>query len=378
MIKENKVEIRVSTKNIKRFLDLKYECRINDRIFVDINHLSKNCHIKITAICDICGEEKIIPYQKYRLNKAKLNLYTCHKCSHIKNKKTCLERYGDENYVNKEKTKLTNIEKYGCVNVFQNEKIKDKIKKTNIEKYGVEFPQQNKEILSKSIKTTLIKYEKERPSQNKKVYDKIKNTKKEKYNDEYYNNQKKSKETLLKKYGINNVSMLPGHKESVRNYYNVKIQNKYNFIKCVDYEKWVYFGECEKKHSYSIDIDLYHNRLSHDITTCTVCYPEHSLTSDGERKLLQYIKDNYNGNVIENDRKILEGKELDIYLPELNLAFEYNGTYWHSEIFKDENYHVDKTKKCENKNIKLVHVWEKEWKENNDNIKKQIKDLLHA
>ena len=47
-------------------------------------------------------------------------------------------------------------------------------------------------------------------------------------------------------------------------------------------------------------------------------------------------------------RYLIPPKELDIYIPEKNLAIEYNGLHWHSEQFKDDaiNYHIDKTNEC--------------------------------
>ena len=60
--------------------------------------------------------------------------------------------------------------------------------------------------------------------------------------------------------------------------------------------------------------------------------------------------------------KNLEGQELDIVLPDLGLAFEYNGVYWHSEKFKDKNYHLNKTNTLkENIGYKLIHINSDEW-----------------
>lgn len=67
----------------------------------------------------------------------------------IKSKQTKLKNYGDENYTNREKAKLTNIEKYGAENPFASKIIQDKIKQTNLEKFGVENVSQNKEIQEK-------------------------------------------------------------------------------------------------------------------------------------------------------------------------------------------------------------------------------------
>jgi hypothetical protein len=52
------------------------------------------------------------------------------------------------------KRKQTNLTKYGCENVFQNEKIKENIKNLFIERYGVENPSQS-EIIKEKKKNTL-------------------------------------------------------------------------------------------------------------------------------------------------------------------------------------------------------------------------------
>jgi len=73
---------------------------------------------------------------------------------------------------------------------------------------------------------------------------------------------------------------------------------------------------------------------------------------------------------IQSDRTILSGKELDIYIPDHNLAIEFNGIYWHSESNgKDSSYHLDKTNICSSNGIQLLHIYDTEW---NDPIKKEI------
>lgn len=55
--------------------------------------------------------------------------------------------------------------------------------------------------------------------------------------------------------------------------------------------------------------------------------------------------------------------ELDIYVPSCNVAIEYNGTYWHSDKYKDKHYHSNKSMECRDKGIRLIHIWEYEWKD---------------
>ena len=102
--------------------------------------------------------------------------------------------------------------------------------------------------------------------------------------------------------------------------------------------------------------------------------------SKDETEIVEYIKEIYQGEILINCRNILnDNKELDIYLPDVGLAFEYNGIFWHNEINKPKNYHLDKTNECKKKNIHLIHIFEDEWK---NPIKKEIwksmiKNQLH-
>lgn len=63
-----------------------------------------------------------------------------------------------------------------------------------------------------------------------------------------------------------------------------------------------------------------------------------------------------NCKCLYNNRKILNGKELDIYFPKYLLAFEYNSFYWHRNRASDD-FH--KVKLCEDKNILLIQITEK-------------------
>ena len=67
--------------------------------------------------------------------------------------------------------------------------------------------------------------------------------------------------------------------------------------------------------------------------------------------------------IIIHDKKTISPLELDIYIPRRNIAIEYDGLVWHSEKFAD-NYktrHLDKTNLCNEKGIRLIHIFEDEW-----------------
>jgi hypothetical protein len=88
--------------------------------------------------------------------------------------------------------------------------------------------------------------------------------------------------------------------------------------------------------------------------------------------LLNFIKENYTGEVITNTKSVIYPLELDIYLPELKLSFEFNGLYWHSEEYKEKNYHLNKKIECLKKDIQLFHIWEDDW----DNKKSILKSMV--
>lgn len=64
-----------------------------------------------------------------------------------------------------------------------------------------------------------------------------------------------------------------------------------------------------------------------------------------------------------NVHSVLSNKrlELDIYIPSHNLAIECNGLYYHYYPVKDKDYHYNKSRLCEEKGIRLIHIWENEW-----------------
>ena len=96
--------------------------------------------------------------------------------------------------------------------------------------------------------------------------------------------------------------------------------------------------------------------------------------SKAEQEIADYLKQFV--NVEQSNKKELEGKELDIFIPELRLAIEFNGLYWHSDRFKDKNYHVNKLKMCKEKEIKLIQIFEDEWRHKKEIIKSRLLNLI--
>ena len=90
--------------------------------------------------------------------------------------------------------------------------------------------------------------------------------------------------------------------------------------------------------------------------------------------LCQYIDKE---KIVRRDRSVLGNLELDIFIPSLSIAIEYNGLRWHSEKFnKDKNYHLNKLKKCNEKGIKLIQIFEDEWTEHKELVLNKLKHIL--
>ena len=67
--------------------------------------------------------------------------------------------------------------------------------------------------------------------------------------------------------------------------------------------------------------------------------------------------------MIRNDRTIIKPFELDVYLPELSLAVEFNGLWWHSEEYVGRDRHRDKWRRCQEAGVRLLTVWEDDWRD---------------
>ena len=112
---------------------------------------------------------------------------------------------------------------------------------------------------------------------------------------------------------------------------------------------------------------------------CPNCHPLESgetTTSRIEKEMLAYIQTIYTGKIETNIREIIPPYEIDVYLPELKIGFEMNGVYWHSDKFKDRNYHLRKYLMSKEKGVRLYSIFEDDWKFNKEIVKNFIKTRL--
>jgi hypothetical protein len=97
-------------------------------------------------------------------------------------------------------------------------------------------------------------------------------------------------------------------------------------------------------------------------------------TSSQQISLENFVKQYYE---IQTAFKLPDGKEIDIFIPELNLGIEYNGNYYSTNIRIDENYHKNKTIIAKQNNIKLIHIFSPYWINKKEICKSKLLNILN-
>lgn len=106
---------------------------------------------------------------------------------------------------------------------------------------------------------------------------------------------------------------------------------------------------------------------------CPACS---SSRSKAETEIFDYVK-SLGFNVEQGNRKILDGLEIDAYVPDKKIGIEFNGLYWHSEANgKGKEYHLEKTEKAEKAGVKLLQVFEDEWLGGKEIVLSKIRHIL--
>ena len=352
-----------------------------------MNEAPKNPKYWIAKNCELCGKEfqGLISRNPRFCSGLCSSTFTANSPERIKKiKKTKLEKYGSETYVNPDKAKLTCMEKYGVDNAAKAEEVKKKIvenndytaiaKKTREKcrrEHGVEWISNIPEVKEKTKQTCLQKFGVNNPFQSPEVREKIKRTYKKKFGSMVDHPSKAETVKQLKTIAYRNSfyqTIITTHK---LNEVAVPLFTKDEYVntdRCHEYK-----FRCKKCNMEFMDhIDGGH------IPRCLTCHPLLQGHSNIEIEVSDYIKTIYSGEVVDGSRRILDsGLELDIYIPAKKLAIEIDGLYWHSEIAgKSKHYHLDKTVECEKNGIHLIHIFEDEWKNKPEIIKEKLKSKL--
>lgn len=294
------------------------------------------------------------------------------------------------------KAKNTCLERYGVTNAAKHQSIKDKVIQSNIQRFGVAHPIQNPEIMEKMKKTMLAKYGFENPNYVPELRKKSTETllKSWKDPDKKSSILQKSKDSYLSHYGVEHYSQTDMFKQDIVDAWNNsgrydKVKQKLlnladlydiEFLERLECGKQDYPFRC-KKCNYEGKLNTL-AFMCGKYYWCPVCHPRSGSSSKGEYDLFTHIDHNFPGmNCIHNSRRILDGKELDLYYPDKKLAIEYCGLMYHATKptgidggGQDEDYHINKYLKCRDRNIDLITLYENEWTSIDD--RKNIKDRI--
>ena len=237
---------------VKYYNDKGYNILSNKFNIIKIEDLSQSSHALIEVKCDMCEKIKHMPYREYFECLKSYNIYYCKPCSHVKEKNTCLERYGvkfplKDDIKVKEKSDNTMLERYGVKNIFELKSTQDKIRQTNLEKYGFEYTAFNIQIQEKTKQTCLKKYGTEYPLQNKEIIEKSKKSCIERYGVDNIlkckDIQQKIKNTLVSKGLIISTTDFELYKNDVRRITRMNSEELFNNWNGLDY----YTDECIKE-----------------------------------------------------------------------------------------------------------------------------------
>jgi len=286
---------------------------------------------------------------------------TCKVCSNFvkySKVKRGYSEYCSSGCVTKDKSILekrcrTMVDRYGYVKNFSSEKHRSVAQVAIEEKWGVDHPMKSQILI-----------------------DKLKNKHINKYGSHYTQTeeyQQKRKKTCIEKYGEDSHMKLPAFRDTIGNL-NRKLTDKIKDEIKHDYTS----GMAKQTLSEKYDISLSHMNKILTLMGLETDLPQNKINynkcwkSSAELELVHWLTEFYRGQILTSQRSLIWPYEVDIYLPEIKLAIEFNGTYWHSDIFKDRNYHKNKIEKLESIGIDCVMIFENIWNDRKDLIKSKL------
>lgn len=285
-----------------------------------------------------------------------------------KRKSTLLEKYGVSHPMEssefREKQKKTLLRNFGVDNPLKSKEIRDRVKKTNLEKYGSVCPLNNETVKLKSKKTLKDNYDVTIPMKSTVV-------------------KKRVQETNIEKYGSvspfgNKVVQRKSQVTSRERYWNLFVQLLTQKKLVPLFEKEDYINTFDKEFTYKClrcDSEVKTTEITVQRISCGCLKGRSSYEDDiAEWLTTQGISTiDKNKPFYENNKKKFE---IDVFLPDLYIGIEYNGLYWHSNLYIDKIYHQDKCIYFKNKGIRLIQIFENEWADKQDIVKSLIRNNL--
>lgn len=339
-------------------------CKICGKKFISKYGQSKDCGADHIAKCEICGQPFHISLRQFTDG-----VTTCSKkCTYQKSLNTHKRRTGhglglsDPNI--KAQVNGAVFAKYGVDNVMKSHFIQAKAKNTSLERYGKSSFTQTDEYRRKTIATNNRKYGKDWHAQTD-------------------SGKLQRRNTYLEKYGVDN----PGKLQQclATNMNDSKyVENLIQFHNDPTSFILKTFNSYPTLHQLSKVLGIRESSVGEIIHKCNISDMITYSYSIMEEDIQEFLRSLGINNIECNTFQHITPYELDLYLPEYNLAFECNPTYTHNSsigIFDDSpklpNYHKMKTDMCIKQGIHLFHIFGYEWEHKQDIIKSMIANLVH-
>lgn len=359
----------------------------------------------VDVVCDYCG----VSFQRKKHHIVALRKIipkdSCgsKECTVAKRAESTKQVHGEGCFKGKilEKARASNLAKYGVDNAAKVDFVKDKIKKTNIKRYGSESYLATEKCKSERKQKAIDLYGVDHFSKADATKEKAKKTSIDKYGDLFQRTddwKEKVKKTCLERYGVHSVGMVDEFKLKKEETMLEKYGGK-GPLSDPEIRKRAHIS---LKKKYGVDSALQSPLIIAKMKkTCVERYGfEHAMTDKNIRMKSMQSRIEKHGAMFSNFGKtqkhmtewlnskgfnfrsdvcILEGKELDLYDADQKLALEYCGLYWHNENSPEprtRSYHHDKWRRCREKGIQLITIFDDEWNTKGEICKSMILSKL--
>lgn len=321
--------------------------------------------------CLVCGEPvkwKSTEYATYCSRKCSANSKETQK----KKVRTVQDRFGVDNVSQSKMVHAKKVQSYldtlGVSSPLKSDKVKDKVKKTVRDRYGTDNVSKSADVRQKRSETF-----------------------KERYGETSIFRVNEFKERLreihMERRGVPNPGMDPEiikkiadtHSERYGKHYKQRHIPPESLQKLEDVEWLRHQHHTERKTFEEIgeELGVVHSTVAQRMQHIGIEGKRFS-RSRSERELVAYLKSIIpEDSITINDRTCIPPYELDIVIPNKNVAVEMNGLYWHSESQEpNHNYHKNKFELCRSANIRLVQIWGSEWSSKQNTVKAKLAVIL--
>ena len=198
--------------------------------------------------------------------------------------------------------------------------------------------------------------------------------------------QEKKKASFLTRYGVDTAVNIPHVKDKIKQPNLLKYGNYSGSVKWEENvqdklldEEWLAEQHHQRKKSHTQiakDLNISPSTVDRYCKKYEIQTINH-FSSTYQDELYNYIAGIVNSeHVRANVRDIIPPFEIDILVNDVGI--EVDGVYWHSEIAgqRDRSYHVKKRELANQHNIHMIQIWSNEWINKPDIVKSRLSSIF--